>query len=271
MEAGADGEDRAVGPHHRAGGTFQCLDVLLQPPVHRPRRGSRVAVAAGVDQVAADAADAGIGERRQQAGHRVGREDHVGVAEHDELRRGHAHQRVHAMGLAVTLRGDHQADGAVIFAQDLRRAVAGGIDIDQQLQPGPGLAHRQHVLHLGADHPFLVVGADAEGGAGRGGGTRQPARPQPGQQAQTQRVEGERMCRQRQQQQPGQQQHRADWGCAEWGRAEWGRIEQGHAKRGRRHVGDRQRGRQHHGAASNTATGRLRDAAASLPAASRVG
>ena len=102
-----DSKDRTVRPHDRPSGALQCLDVLFQSPVERSSLRGRIAVRPGIKQMAAHGANCRVSEWRQQARDCIGCEHHVGVAEHQQVGVGLAHQHVHAVRLAVTAgRGD---------------------------------------------------------------------------------------------------------------------------------------------------------------------
>ena len=66
------------------------------------------------------------------------------------------------MGLALAFHAFDQDELVAVFAQDFRRPVIAGVDIDQDLQRSGLPAKRQKVLGFLPDDRLLVVGAQAD-------------------------------------------------------------------------------------------------------------
>ena len=174
VQGAADGEDRAVGPHGRAGACLQRLDLLLEPPVERACRRGR---AVGRDPCRRD------GRTRSRPSGSAKRASRRGIAS----------------GANITFASENTTNSASVaatsvfmpcvfpcraaatttrmrspnVAQDLRRAVGRRVDIDEQFEVRDRPRRiGEHVLRLGADDARLVVRADAERRRAAGGRLR---------------------------------------------------------------------------------------------------
>ena len=180
VERSADRVDGAVGGGLRVDGAL----VGAHPHLVAPVDPLLVRAVVGVDQLhlAGDHAHLGVGVRPDDAAHRVGVPDGVGVAHADDLAGRLPGRPVERRHLAAA-RADQQLHTAVgVALDDLVGAVARRVGRDDDLHQLPRVVQRQRVVQLALDHRLLVVGGDQERHRRQdvrsGNGTRPHAREQ---------------------------------------------------------------------------------------------
>ena len=160
--AAADRVDGAVAGGDPAQGRLHPPHRHLVAPV-----GALEVVAAGVDEadLAADVADARVGEGLDQAAQGVGRPGAVGVGEGEQVAGRDLGSGVEGGDLAPGRQLEHEvgAGGAGALGGGIGGAVGG----DDDPQPLARVVEGERVGDLGGDHLLLVVGGDDQGDGGR--------------------------------------------------------------------------------------------------------
>ena len=158
----ADRVDRAV-----AGGDAG------QRGLHLPHRhlvapvGALEVVAGGVEEadLAADVADAAVGEGGDEAAQRVRRPDAVGVGEGEDLAGGLLGGGVEGGDLAARRQLEDEVGAG--GAGELGGAVGGAVGGDDQLQAVARVVEGERVGDFRRDHLLLVVGGDDQRDGGQ--------------------------------------------------------------------------------------------------------
>ena len=187
----------------RAEAVFALLEPGLEPPVQ-----ALASSAVVLELLAGDRSDGRVGEVLHHRGQRAGRQAVVGIADHDDRRRGLGEAPVERLGLAETLRaGQRPGPGPLRRRRGLGIPVGHHQDLERARVPV-----RPEVVDLGGDHARLAVGRHHDGQVGcvsrsrRPGGRRDPAATAPGAPGQPGRIE--QVTRSGRRHQPAHQQAR---------------------------------------------------------------